>query len=139
MQLEIKEKAIFDNLDMTLQTLMSLIKKQVNNKFDINSINLVLEEILVNIISYGFPNCQPGFFKVSLDIIPSEKSLFIKIIDNGIPFNMLEKEDPDINTPLDERADGGWGIFFVKKLVDKVSYERINDNNIIKLKFANFG
>ncbi|MCP4177817.1 MAG: ATP-binding protein [bacterium] len=137
MQLKIKEKAIFDNLDKTLQTLMSGIEKHVINKFDINSINLVLEEILVNIINYGFPDSPPGYFKILLDLDLASSFLFIKITDNGIPFNMLEKKDPDINTSLEERSGGGWGIFFVKKLASEVSYQRVNNNNIIKLKFTN--
>jgi serine/threonine-protein kinase RsbW len=136
MKFEIKKKAVLENLDKTLEILMTRIKKYFKNDYDINSINLVLEEILVNIINYGFPECDPGYFKVTLDFVPSNNYLFTKVTDNGIPFNMLEEEDPNIDTPLEDRVHGGWGIFFVKKLASEVSYKRKNDNNIIELKFT---
>ena len=37
------------------------------------------------------------------------------MIDRGIPFNPLEKEDPDISGPIDERRIGGLGIFILKQ------------------------
>ena len=57
----------------------------------------------------------------------------IQITDSGIPFNPLEKEDPDVDAPVSERQIGGLGIFLVKKVMDTISYRREGDLNVIYL------
>lgn len=42
-------------------------------------------------------------------------SVVVTLIDRGIPYNPLEKEDPDISLSAEERAAGGWGIYLIKK------------------------
>jgi anti-sigma regulatory factor (Ser/Thr protein kinase) len=36
---------------------------------------------------------------------------------------------PEINIPLEERKIGGLGIFLVRKMMDKVKYERVKNKN----------
>ena len=51
------------------------------------------------------------------------------ISDTGVPFDPLEKPDPDITKPAEEREIGGLGIYIVKKTMDTVSYARVGDEN----------
>ena len=55
-------------------------------------------------------------------------------IDNGRPFNPLEKVDPDTTLSLEDRKEGGLGIFLVKKSMDMVEYKYENGNNILIIK-----
>lgn len=53
--------------------------------------------------------------------------------DSGIPFNPLQKSDPDITLPAESRSIGGLGIYVVKKTMDDVSYEYKNGKNILTI------
>ena len=57
-------------------------------------------------------------------------------IDEGIPYNPLEKEDPDVTLSAEERQIGGLGIFIVKKSMDMTAYEREGDKNIFKMGYS---
>jgi anti-sigma regulatory factor (Ser/Thr protein kinase) len=59
--------------------------------------------------------------------------MMIRITDQGIPFNPLEKDEPDISLPVDERNIGGLGIFMVRNLVDDLSYHRDDHQNILTI------
>ena len=90
---------------------------------------LVLDEIITNIISYGFDDESEHKIIVNLNV--NNKVLSVKIEDDGIPFNPLELPTPDTTKPLEEREVGGLGVFFVKKLMDKIEYERKENKNIL--------
>ena len=92
-------------------------------------ISLVLDEIITNIISYGFDDDSEH--KIIVHLTVNNKILSIKIEDDGIPFNPLEYPSPDTTKPLEEREVGGLGIFLVKKLMDSVEYERKENKNIL--------
>ncbi len=54
--------------------------------------------------------------------------------DNGIMFNPLEKENTDLEKPIDEMSIGGLGIVIVKKSVDQMDYEYVDKKNRLTLK-----
>jgi anti-sigma regulatory factor (Ser/Thr protein kinase) len=103
------------------------------SKDNINKICLSLEEIIVNIISYAFPEDKND--EIMIEILEKDANLTIEVIDQGIPFNPIDTKDPDINAPLEERRIGGLGIFFVKQLTDELIYERRENKNILTLVF----
>ena len=96
---------------------------------DIIKINTALEEIFVNIASYAYEN--QGTIEIALSKHLDKVVIIIK--DNGVPFNPLEKADPDINLDGVDREIGGLGIFMVKKIMDDVSYEYVNNQNVLTL------
>jgi anti-sigma regulatory factor (Ser/Thr protein kinase) len=96
------------------------------------SINLALDEILTNIISYGFEDNASHSITIDFDL--NAKDIDITIVDDGKPFNLLDVAEPDTSAPLEDRKIGGLGILFVKKFMDKVEYQRKDNYNIVKLK-----
>ena len=60
----------------------------------------------------------------------------VKVIDDGMPFNPLEKTDPDVTLDADERGVGGLGIYMVKKSMDNVLYFYENGKNVLKLEVS---
>ena len=54
--------------------------------------------------------------------------------DHGIPYNPLEKADPDVTLPAHKRKIGGLGIFMVKKVMDELSYEYKDGQNIMTIR-----
>ena len=83
-------------------------------------IRLSVEEIAENIVNYAYNNGN-GFVEITTTL-DEAGILTISFKDAGVPFNPLEKEDPDITLSLDERPVGGLGIFICKKMMDSVSY-----------------
>ena len=55
-------------------------------------------------------------------------------IDGGIPYNPLEKEDPDVTLSAEERKIGGLGIYIVKKNMDEMRYEYSDEKNHLSMK-----
>lgn len=97
-------------------------------------LNLIIEEIVVNIVSYGLKGREKGFIEVGVKT--TDQGVFLEIADNGVAFNLLEKKDPDISAGIKDRNPGGLGIFLVKQIAKEVQYARKDDKNIIRLWIA---
>jgi len=95
-------------------------------------INICLDELFTNIVSYGFDDDSENIIKFTLN---SDNNLvIINIEDNGIPFNPLEKIDPDFPDNVESAKIGGLGILIIRKLMDNVSYERKNGKNKLTMR-----
>lgn len=95
-------------------------------------IDVAADEILVNISHYAYaPNV--GEVTVQLDLDEATRMLSIVFTDAGMPFDPLQKPDPDVTLPKEQRQIGGLGIFIVKKIMDAVDYRREGGRNILTL------
>lgn len=94
-------------------------------------ISVMVEEIFVNIASYAYPDGK-GEATIIMDFV--EDDVEITFVDKGIAFNPLAKEDPDVTLSAEERDIGGLGIYMVKKTMEDVKYERVNDENRLSFK-----
>ncbi len=95
-------------------------------------IDVAVEEIYVNVASYAYAP-KTGSVTIRLEAQDSPRAVTITIIDSGIPYNPLAKEDPDVTLSAEERKIGGLGIYMVKKSMDKMSYEYKNKRNVLKM------
>ena len=95
-------------------------------------INLALDELFTNIISYGFEDEDEHEIKVTLT--PQNETLCLCIEDDGIPFNPIEVEEPDLECNVESCKIGGLGIHLIRNLVDDICYERCGDKNVLTLK-----
>ena len=91
------------------------------------NVNLVLDEIVCNVIKYGRANQAGGGIDVSLAL--EGGLLTIDVADDGIAFNPLDKDPPDLDLPISERPVGGLGIHIVRALTETIKYRRENDRN----------
>jgi len=99
----------------------------------LGDMRLVLEEVLVNIISYGYPGSRGD---IRVDWTADENGTCrIRIRDWGVPFNPLEAPAPDLDVDFTERTVGGLGILLVRQLAHDVWYERDDDSNVLTLCF----
>ena len=87
-----------------------------------NKIALSLEEAIVNICNYAYPDLSEGDIEVSCSL--AEENLIIKILDNGIPFDIVAHADPDISEDISERRIGGLGILLIKKMENYIFQEK---------------
>ena len=99
------------------------------------SINLALEEAVVNVMEYAYPGRNDGKVFVEYVKVNEEdgQRLVFTISDSGVPFDPTKRADADITLPAEDRPIGGLGIFLVKQLMDEVRYERCEEKNILTL------
>lgn len=87
------------------------------------------DEIYSNIIYYSHAT------KASCRIEKEAGSLILEFKDNGIPFDPTNAKEADITSSLEEREIGGLGIMMVKKTCQSLTYERSNDENILRIQY----
>ena len=97
----------------------------------INEINIGLDELFTNIVSYGFKDDSEHRIKFNIHL--KNDVLTICVEDDGIPFNPLEIKDPETPSDLIDVKIGGLGIHFVKQLMDDVCYDRNQGKNRLTL------
>ncbi len=96
-------------------------------------IDVAIDELFSNIALYAY-NPEVGKATVKVEVNENPLSVIITFIDNGIPYDPLAKEDPDVTLSAEERGIGGLGIYMVKKSMDDVNYEYKDGRNILQIK-----
>lgn len=94
---------------------------------------IAVEEIFVNIAHYAYAP-DKGMAKVRVEVSGEPVAVTITFIDRGVPYDPLKKEDPDVTLSAEDREIGGLGIFMTKKIMDDISYEYKDGQNILTLK-----
>src|SRR5688572_11666473 len=95
-------------------------------------LNLVLDEIFTNIVHYGYED--GGEHEVLIDVTMEGGEVRVRVEDDAREFNPLERPDPDLGVPLEERKVGGLGIYLVRQLMDEVEYVREGGKNVLSLR-----
>jgi len=97
------------------------------------SVSVALDEILSNIIAYGFAGREGGGGEVTVEAELFTDRVSVTITDDGRPFDPFAVAAPDTALPVEERQIGGFGIHLVRRLMDAGSYHRRADRNIVVL------
>jgi anti-sigma regulatory factor (Ser/Thr protein kinase) len=117
-----------DILDAILRT-----PEVASCKKEFNALRLVCEELVVNVVDYAYPeNDEEGYLDIEIE--KDDACITIRFKDGGIPFNPLDRDMPDTSLPLEERRIGGLGIFLTIKKMDDVTYDYVNNENILSIK-----
>jgi anti-sigma regulatory factor (Ser/Thr protein kinase) len=127
---EIALKASIDELEKLLDWMACIFEDYSCPGKICNQIAVITEEIFVNIAKYAY-NEQDGDALVRVG--RAGPALVIQFSDTGKPFNPLEKIDPYINAPIEDRSIGGLGIFIAKKWMDSIQYDRSDGKNCLTL------
>lgn len=95
-------------------------------------IDIVIDEIFSNIVKYAYaPTTGNAVIKIAFDDKP--KAVRIEFVDEGVAYNPLEAETPNVALSAEDRGIGGLGIFLSKKLTDNMTYEREGNLNILTI------
>ena len=95
-------------------------------------IEVAIEEILVNIVKYAGLSDTDGV-EIRCEVLDDPLRVVVQFLDEGIPFDPLAKDDPDISAKALMEREGGLGIFMVKKMMDDVSYEYESGKNTLTI------
>ena len=96
-------------------------------------IDIAIDELFSNIARYAY-NPETGPATVRIEVVEEPLAVVITFIDKGVPYDPLKKEDPNTKLPIEEREEGGLGIYMVKKTMDDITYEYVDGQNILKIK-----
>ena len=119
-------QTVTDFVDAQLEALDCPIKAQMQ-------IDIAIDELFSNIAHYSY-NPEVGQATVRVEVVENPLAVTITFIDNGIPYDPLAKEDPDLTLSAEERQIGGLGIYMVKKSMDEITYEYKDGQNILSIK-----
>jgi serine/threonine-protein kinase RsbW len=93
----------------------------------IHNMKLALDEILTNVISYGYDDA--GEHHITARFSVEQGKWTAEVEDGGKPFDPLTSPEADTKQSLVARPVGGMGIHLVRKLTDELEYRRQNDKN----------
>jgi serine/threonine-protein kinase RsbW len=96
------------------------------------SVNLALDEVVSNIVLYGYDDSNDDPIVVKMEVRGSE--LMASVEDSGREFDPLSLPTPDLNAPLEERQVGGLGIHLMRSLMDGVEYRRHENRNLLSMR-----
>jgi sigma-B regulation protein RsbU (phosphoserine phosphatase) len=92
---------------------------------------LALEEAVVNVINYAYPEGEQGEVLINADTNGHEVRFVIT--DSGYPFDPTTVLEPDTSLDAQNRPIGGLGILLSRKLMDSISYNRTDGKNVLSL------
>jgi len=87
---------------------------------------LIFEEIVTNIIRYGFEDKKDHGIEVSFARSDGELTLIFD--DDGRPFDPRNTPNPNLHQSLADAPIGGRGLFLVRKSSKRIDYERTQKN-----------
>jgi anti-sigma regulatory factor (Ser/Thr protein kinase) len=128
---KIKRPADLRHLEEMLSFIIGFARKNGMKEETVFELRLALEEALVNIISYAYPE-KGGDIQIECSLT-SSSGMLVKLTDWGTPFDPKEKRVPDFDAPMGERGKGGLGIFLTRSFADDLEYIRGKDKNELSI------
>ena len=95
------------------------------------AVNLSVDEILTNTISYGYDDEEPH--EIEIVVSMEGDAIVVVIVDDSTAFDLSQAPDADIESSVEERALGGLGLFLVHQMMDGVEYRRVDGRNVVTL------
>ena len=96
---------------------------------DVATVNLVLDELVLNIIGHAWKDKLKHQFDVRFYL--EEDTLRIEIEDDGRPFNPVDAPPPNLDVPIEQRVSAGLGIFIARSFVNAMTYRREGNRNVL--------
>ena len=93
---------------------------------------VAIDELISNIANYAYAP-GGGNVTVEFDYDEADRTIMITFTDEGVPYDPLQHEEPDISLPAEKREIGGLGIHLVRKTMDDMKYRYENGKNILTI------
>jgi sigma-B regulation protein RsbU (phosphoserine phosphatase) len=127
---ELTIEAKDENLDTVLRFVGERYDKLGGGAKARTQVEVSSEEIFLNVAHYAYKP-DAGEITVRFEHKTDPDRAVITFIDGGKPFDPVAMPDPDTTLPLEERREGGVGIFMTKNYADAIRYERKEDKNVL--------
>jgi len=118
-------------LTHVLQVVNVFLEPRALSSKIVYAVNLILEEILMNIIKYGYDDEESHEIEVQIEVEQEEVAL--TVIDDGKEFNPLTIPGPARSKSAMDRLEEGLGLQFVRHMRNAMEYRREEDKNILTI------
>lgn len=115
------------NLAVVSDFILDIAKQSNLDDKTTDHLQMALDEAVTNVMEHGYAGRSDGIIKIDCRV--DKRSVQIEIRDQGEPFDPDQIKEPDVTSPLSERAIGGLGVFFMRKLMDQVEFSRDRRGN----------
>ena len=95
-------------------------------------LTLALDEVITNVARHAYPQGEAHQF--TLEVTVSDEEFLARVEDDGVAFDPTAHPAPNLDTPLEERKEGGLGIFLVRQIMTSVEYQRVAGKNLMILR-----
>lgn len=99
----------------------------------IHHCQIAVEEVVTNIIQHGYTTPIDSDNVIDIEVRHTHADFVITIFDDAPPYDPTKRRDPNPAALLEDRKNGGWGVYFVKQYMDSVTYQRVNNRNRLML------
>lgn len=130
---ELSLDAVVENIDVVTDFVNEHLEQYDCPAKALMQIDIAIDELFSNIAHYAY-NPDVGPATVRVEVLEDPLSVVITFIDNGVPYDPLSTQDPDITLSAEDRNIGGLGIYLVKKSMDDITYEYKDGQNILRIK-----
>jgi serine/threonine-protein kinase RsbW len=121
---------ISEFIDQTMRQL------NIQNSKDIYAVQSSVDEACTNVIQHAYSNKSGERIVIRCMLSSTDNKFVVQIIDWGKSFNPTTVPKPDINSNLNERREGGLGLFLMRKFMDSIKYTSIqNVNKLVMVKY----
>lgn len=128
MQLELVLRNELAEIDRLAEAVEAFCEKHAVPPDTAFHLNLVLEELVTNIVSYGYDEAE-GRREIRVRLALDAQSIVVDVIDDARPFDPLSVPEPDLDASVESRAIGGLGVHFLRTLMRDLCYRRENGQN----------
>ena len=129
---QITVKAAIENLPAVTSFVDEMLEANGCGMKALMQLNIAVDELFSNIAHYAYPG-GAGEVTVTAAFDAPQRLFALTFTDSGIPYNPLDREDPDITLSAEERQIGGLGIMMVRKTMDGMTYEYTDGHNILTI------
>lgn len=119
-RLRITRAARLENLPALLDAAERACERAGTSATDRDAVRLAVEEVSVNIITYGYVDGTPGPITLTFAWDPTQMT--IEIEDRARSFSPDTIGAPDLESDWERREPGGLGWHLVRQMVDLVRY-----------------
>ena len=111
---------------------------------ELSRVELLVSELLTNVIKHSVPDENSvDEFPVGLTVVADGNNLTLSVSEIGKPMScdvVKRYTDTQIEMPpsegdIFELPESGWGVQLIKSICNDISYERLDDSNVLHLCF----
>lgn len=97
-------------------------------------VQMAVDEACTNAMVHAYQGDPNG--KVRVCCYREGADFVVEVVDQGQVFDASAVPEPDLSSPLEERDVGGLGLFFMRKLMDSVTFSvpREGGNQVVMRK-----
>jgi anti-sigma B factor antagonist len=125
--MEMKINADVNYLGVVRQTLGGLCRKEGMDDLTTQSVELAVEEILLNLIEHGNDFDPWQILRIKMEF--QKKQLKLVIRDYGDPYDITKHKQISLKSSVAKGSKRGVGTFLVNQLMDQVKYETTPNYN----------